>query len=246
MSPPGILVTRPRPDAERTAARLEALALRPVIAPMLAPRFTGAPLPDAGAFAAVVATSANAVRALADHRAGRGFIDLPLFAVGDHTANVARQAGFEAIRIAEGTLDALVKMISENRPDGPLFHPAARHRSGDLAGLLAPRGIEVETRVLYEMEAAKRFPHGVLESLMDGDVAGAVFFSRRTAQVFAGLLEGIDFLPVKTRLYCMCLSENVAEPLVQARFVSIGLADYPSHEAMMALALAFARDQISP
>ena len=41
----------------------------------------------------------------------------------------------------------------------------------------------------------------------------------------------------------LCLSETVAEPLIDAHFVRVGLADYPSEEAMMGLALSFARDQ---
>ena len=41
----------------------------------------------------------------------------------------------------------------------------------------------------------------------------------------------------------LCLSEAVAEPLLAAHFVRVGLADHPSEEAMMALALSFARDQ---
>jgi uroporphyrinogen-III synthase len=41
----------------------------------------------------------------------------------------------------------------------------------------------------------------------------------------------------------LCLSEAIAEPLIAAHFVRISLADYPSEEAMMSLALAFARDQ---
>ena len=41
----------------------------------------------------------------------------------------------------------------------------------------------------------------------------------------------------------LCLSEAVAEPLIDAHFVRVGLADHPSEEAMMGLALSFARDQ---
>ena len=41
----------------------------------------------------------------------------------------------------------------------------------------------------------------------------------------------------------LCLSEAVAEPLIAAHFVRVSLADHPSEEAMMALALSFARDQ---
>lgn len=51
---------------------------------------------------------------------------------------------------------------------------------------------------------------------------------------------------VAPRLAMLCISEAVAEPLVGARFVRIGLADYPSEEGMMGLCLSFARDQNAP
>jgi uroporphyrinogen-III synthase len=42
------------------------------------------------------------------------------------------------------------------------------------------------------------------------------------------------------------MSEAVAGPLLEARFNRINLADRPDEDAMMALALAFAREQTGP
>ena len=246
MEPRSILVTRPHPDAERTAAGLAALGLDPIVAPMLEARFTGAALPDAAAFAALAFTSANAVRALAVHPEGERFSALPVYAVGDHTASEARAVGFERISAANGTLEGLCATIIADKPAGAIFYPAPRHQSGDLAGHLEEAGIKVQARVLYEMHAASFLPPGLGERLIGGTIAGATFYSRRTAEVFAGLLSGSQYAAVRGALSCLCLSENVAEPLVQAHFPRIGLADAPSQEAMMTLALAFAQDQISP
>ena len=41
----------------------------------------------------------------------------------------------------------------------------------------------------------------------------------------------------------LCLSEAVAEPLFDAHFVRVSLAEAPSEQAMMGLALSFSRDQ---
>ncbi|WMT92350.1 uroporphyrinogen-III synthase [Pelagibacterium sp. H642] len=246
MAPRSILVTRPHPDAERTAAGLAALGLEPIVAPMLEARFTGADLPDAAPFAALAVTSANGVRALAAHPQGERFANLPVYAVGDHTAAEARAVGFERISAAGGTLDDLCAIILADKPAGPIFYPAPLHQSGDLAGRLAEAGIEVETRILYQMCAATVLPPGLDQRLIDGAIAGAVFYSRRTAEIFAGLVSGSQYEQVRRSLSCLCLSEKVAEPLVDAHFPRIGLADAPSQEAMMTLALAFSQDQISP
>ncbi len=240
-----VLVTRPRADAERTAAGLTALGLDPIIAPMLEERFTGVDLPDAADFTAIALTSANGVRALAAHPDGEQFAGLRVYAVGDHTANEARAAGFDHVSAAEGTLGDLSAKIIDDRPMGKIFYPAAHHQSGDLAGLLAHEGIDVDMRVVYEMHAATMLPEGLVQPLASGRIDGAVFYSRRTAEIFAGLVAGPDYADLRARMYCLCLSENVAQPLIEAHFLRMGLADYPSHEAMMTLALAFARDQIS-
>lgn len=241
-----ILVTRPHPDAERTAAGLAALGLEPIVAPMLEARFLHPELPHASPFAALAFTSANAVRALAAHPRGERFAGLPVYAVGDHTAAEARAVGFERTLAASGTLDDLCATIIADKPAGPIFYPAPMHQSGDLAGRLAEAGIKVQSSVLYEMRAAAALPSGLGERFVDGAIAGATFYSRRTAEIFADLLSAPRYDFARGGLFCLCLSENVAEPLVEARFPRIGLADAPSHEAMMTLALAFAQDQISP
>lgn len=241
-----VLVTRPRADAERTAAGLSALGLEAIIAPMLEERFTGAELPDPDGFTAIALTSANGVRALAAHPQGEAFSALRVYAVGEHTASEAHSAGFETVSAAEGTLADLSRAIIADRPTGKILYPAAHHQSGDLAGLLAGAGIGVDMRVLYEMHAATTLPAPLAERLAAGAIDGAVFYSRRTAGIFATLVASSDYEALRRHTYCLCLSENVAQPLVESHFVRIGLADYPSHEAMMTLALAFARDQISP
>ena len=58
-----ILVTRPHPDNEATAARLRAKGFEVLLAPML--RLEGVPFHDDGQaqYGAIVVTSANALRA---------------------------------------------------------------------------------------------------------------------------------------------------------------------------------------
>ncbi|WP_404401165.1 uroporphyrinogen-III synthase [Pelagibacterium halotolerans] len=241
---PVLLITRPQPDADRTAAHLRALEIDCAIAPMLEARPSGAELPDLSTFAATAATSANAIRFLARHAGFEKLNARPFYTVGDQTALEAGRAGFSDIRSAHGTLRDLARLIANDRLDGPIFYPAAHHQSGDLAGLLAASGIAVETHVLYEMVPATAFPPGILKHLMDGAITGALFYSRRTAQVFASLCRGKDFAPIRARLEALCMSESCAEPLVANHFLRISLADEPNREAMETLALAFAREQI--
>lgn len=201
-------------------------------------------LPPASGFAALTITSANALRALADRQLLADMLNKPVFAVGDRTAHEARMLGFSQVTASEGTLDALVTTIALARLDGPVLYPAGKHLSGDLARSLAPHGLMVITVPVYEMVAETVFPAHMSDALAEGAIDGALFYSRRTAEIFCDLVP----LPAEKRpaLPVLCLSENVAAPLLEARFSRVMLADHPSEEAMMALALAFAREQTGP
>jgi uroporphyrinogen-III synthase len=97
-----ILVTRPQPDKEKTGATLRARGFEVLLAPML--RFEPVALPDepTADYAAVIVTSANALRAVEPQLAEYGLLDLPLFAVGERTAAAARKAGFGSVISADG------------------------------------------------------------------------------------------------------------------------------------------------
>jgi uroporphyrinogen-III synthase len=238
-----LLVTRPDPDAAETIARLDALGIEGVAAPLLERAALHASLPDPARLAGIALTSANALRALDERGALRPYLGLRVFAVGEKTAAVARELGFLDIVAAGGTAEHLVREIGAAQPPGPVFYPAARHQSADLAGLLAPLGVDVIVSRVYEMRAAKALAPGIAAGLADGAYAGALFYSRRTAEVFVALAAALIPAAQKSRLGVLCLSEQVAEPLLAAHFVRASLADHPSEDAMMALALAFVRDQ---
>lgn len=238
-----MLVTRPEPDAHETVLRLGALGIAGVELPLLerAPLHTS--LPEPAGFSAIALTSANALRALEERGVLGRYLGLKVFTVGDRTAAAAREAGFADVVSAGGTLRHLVEEIAAARLAGPVFYPTARHQSADLAQALAPAGVLVVTSRVYEMRAAQALPADVLAGLNSNRFAAALFYSRRTAETFVELTRLALEQPARAQLGVLCLSEQVAEPLLAAHFVRAGLADHPSEEAMLALALAFARGQ---
>jgi uroporphyrinogen-III synthase len=231
-----LLVTRPQPQAEETAARLNALDIEAVVEPLLIARTVHSKLPPAGGFAALALTSGQALRALEERGDLPLLTGLPVYAVGDRTADMARDRGFGEVHSASGDFGALVRLLAGAGLDGPILYPAARHMSGDLAGALAPHGIMVITNTVYEMEPVAALSHNLAEAALDG----ALIYSRRTAETFARLAAG---WPEARRLGMLCISEAAAQPLLAAGFARASLADHPSEESMMALALSFARDQ---
>ena len=95
-----MLVTRPEPDASETARRLNALDIETVIDPLLRTETLPTSLPAATGFAAIAVTSANALRALEARGELPNYRNLPLYAVGDRTADMARHLGFARVSSA--------------------------------------------------------------------------------------------------------------------------------------------------
>ena len=139
-----LIVTRPEPDATRTARALIRLGHEAILSPMLdIVTDRNAKIPTRS-YQAVLVTSSNAVRALAARPVRPVTVEVPLLAVGDQTALEAKRAGFRAARSAGGALDDLVALVgAELSPAaGPLLYAAGEEQAGDLAGRLEERGFD--------------------------------------------------------------------------------------------------------
>lgn len=240
-----MLVTRPEPDAQSSLARLEALGIDALAAPVMTRQTLDASLPPPDGFVAMVLTSANALRTLVERGVVEQYRHLPVFAVGDRTARDAEEAGFARVSSAAGSFADLVNAMTIARMRGPLFYPTGKHQSADLAKALAPLGVMVATAKIYEMVAVEALPDAVLTQLADGQISAVLAYSRRTAEIFASLTDRLERTQ-RRAIGMLCMSESVAEPLLAAHFTRISLADRPDEDAMMALALAFAREQTGP
>ena len=166
-----MLVTRPEPDASDTAARLEALGIVPVVAPLLVYEPLLAELPDPATLAAIVVTSANGLRALADAGVVDAYRHLPLYAVGDHTAALADELGFVMVTSAGGSFSDLLELLAHAPISGPIFYPAGRERAADLGRSLADFGKTVVTVPVYAMNPAARLEAAIVDALGAGEIA---------------------------------------------------------------------------
>lgn len=237
-----MLVTRPEPDASDTAARLDALGITAVVAPMLTLELLPADLPGPDGIAAIALTSANALRALEAGGALGDYLNIPVYTVGDRTADMADELGFSMVTSASGAFADLAELLAHVSIDGPILYPSGRNVSADLSRSLAPFGRQVLNVPVYAMNAPAELPAELAKALGGGEIGAALFYSRRTAEAFVRLAGDVLDRSGRNALGVLCMSEAVAEPLVDAHFVRIGLAERPDEEAMMGLALSFARD----
>jgi len=234
-----LLVTRPEPDGERTAAKLRALGHGVELASLIRIEPIGDAEIGVGPFAAVLMTSANALRAVASHARVAELRSLPVFVVGRRTAEATRAAGFPEVISADGNQGDLVRLVRAHvamAHDGkPLLYLAGDDRSGDLAGELAGTGISVRTVVIYRAVAASGFSSAVRDALALGRLDGVLHFSRRTAESFVRCASAGEVLDAARRLTHYCLSHRVAEPLVAAGAGLIRIAPRPEERALIEL-----------
>jgi uroporphyrinogen-III synthase len=180
------LVTRPQEEAQTLAAALETRGIGAVIEPLMQMRFLAPSALDLAGVQAILCTSANGVRALARVSGERG---LPVLAVGDATAARARAEGFAAVESAGGDVTDLVRLAAArlHPGNGRLLHVAGNIVAGDLVGALRAHGFSVERSVLYEALPATALSPMAVHALRFGTVVFALFYSPRTAAVFARL-----------------------------------------------------------
>jgi uroporphyrinogen-III synthase len=226
-----ILVTRPAEDCAEIARLLAAMGHEALLAPLLAVEiYDGPPLPLDGV-QAVLATSANGVRALAARSDRR---DLAIFAVGPQTAETAAQAGFVRVRSADGDAIALAAAIPgwADPGAGALLHAAGENGSGALADALIAKGFQVRREILYRVEPARYLPDVVVRAIQENTVQAALFFSPQSARIFADCAAqaGVSV----ARLLAVCISANTADALQGLAFAEIRIAVAPNQTALLA------------
>jgi uroporphyrinogen-III synthase len=230
-----LLVTRPLPDAEHTAAVLRARGHSVVIAPLLHVQPIANAEIGAGSWAAVLVTSANAAQAISLHREHKLLVEIRAFAVGERSAEAMRAAGFASVASADGNVNDLARVVAAhlNAP-ARLLYLAGEERSGDLAGVLRVEGFAVDTVAVYRAVMAEQFPRLAADALASG-LDGVLHYSRRSAEAYINAARHSDILAKALGPAHYCLSSQVAEPLAAAGATKVGVASRPNEAALHAL-----------
>jgi uroporphyrinogen-III synthase len=233
-----LLLTRPEPDAQRTATALRAQGHDVIAAPLLRIE----PVADAkigkGPWAAILITSANAANAIVAHASVTPLRALPVFAVGRRSAEAMAAAGFADVTSADGDVSDLARLVAARMPPAaPLLYLAGEDRSGDLAGELRARGFAVEITIIYRAVAATGLPPAAADALASG-IDGVLHFSRRSAEAYVDAARAAGLLANALKPVHFCLSAQIAEPLAQARAADIRIAERPNEAVLIALIAA--------
>ena len=233
-----VLVTRPHPDDETTAASLRARGFDVLRAPML--RFEPAAFhEDMNArYSAVIVTSANALRGIEPHLKGHRMLELPLYAVGEHTAAAARRAGFTHVVSANGDAANLRDLVlaslkaKELKKASTLLYLAGAEIARDLASELEESGFRVVTQTTYRMIAVKSLPRETCDAFAANQVEAVLHYSQRSARAFldAARAAGVEISALA--IPQCCISAAVASVVRDAGATQVVVAATPDENAL--------------
>ena len=230
-----LIVTRPRPEAEALADTLSEAGHEALPAPMLEISLrppADLPLDD---IQALVATSRNALKALAASPLLGRILDLPIAVVGPGSARLAREIGFA--RIIEGPAAAadLVSVVTARLMprSGAILVLHGNWMAFDISAALRAAGFIVRAQQIYHAEPSSRLPQDVVDAIRSDSVDAVILMSPSAATTFVELCEKAGLASVAQRIIYLCLSKSVAERVGDRAIVEI--ASRPNLEEMLAL-----------
>ncbi|WP_340109802.1 uroporphyrinogen-III synthase [Pikeienuella sp. HZG-20] len=226
---PRVLLTRPQAQSEAFATSIAGLGWDALIWPVIEIAPTLFSAPDLSGVDALIFTSARGVEALSRF----GAPDLPAFCVGAATAAAARRAGFTEVTAAGGDAVRLLELLKA-RARGRLMHIRGRDAAADIKGALRAHGIDADEIIAYAAEPAAPPSDGVDATVRAGDVEMAMFFSPRSARIFAATAPAA-WRSAYPAMRAATISEAAAAPLLDLGFADIRAAAHPDADAMRAL-----------
>lgn len=228
-----ILVTRALPDGERTAAALRVRGHDVLLVPLMQVR--PVPVVVSGNWSAVIVTSANALRVLSAEQI-TSLRALPLYAVGERSADAARERGFREVRTPDGDARDLVRLIVERHANeaAPYLYLAGQDRAADIEAALAGHGIRVETAIVYRIMTTG-FPPELFDAIERREIEAVLHFSRRSAENYLAGAKAADLFEPALAPRQLCLSRQVAEPIAAASAPSVAIAGRPDEDSLFEL-----------
>ncbi len=202
------------------------MGFTPLLSPVLEIVGTSAAIPR-GPFDAVLATSAKGLEFCAEPGELR---TLPLHAVGARTAQIAKELSWRPDLLADDA-SALAPLIRARYATPARFLYLAGHdRQSDLETGLRAAGHNVTVVETYEARAATALAPAALDALAKGEIAAALHYSKRSAEIFVKLAREAGLTKALGEIDHLALSREAASPLPRAR-----IAERPDEEHLSRL-----------
>ncbi len=188
-----VIITRPEPAASATAEKLRELGHEVIVSPVLKIVDTGINQPS-GTFHGIIVTSANALNILQKRSTFENLLNLPVFAVGDATADKAKALGFKNVVSAGGSAKDLAFLIADHTGflDGvnvELLYISGVDTTDGLVKSLRDHSIGITTWPVYKANKVDQLTKSATGLLISGSPCIVLLYSTRSARQFAMLAD---------------------------------------------------------
>jgi uroporphyrinogen-III synthase len=131
-------------------------------------------------------------------------------------------------------VDDLMSLILAQPPASnlPLLYLAGSERAGDVAAALQPHGLQVETTIVYRTVMVADLRPDLRAALAAGRIDAVLHYSARTAEAFLAATAAAGLTDTSTRIRHLCLSAQVAAPLLAAGAQAVEVASEPNEPAL--------------
>lgn len=214
-----LLIIRPQPGAEATADRVCAAGHEPLLMPLFAAEPLDWEIPGEIEYDGLLITSANAIRHAGDKR--KALEHLPVFAVGQNSADVARSFGFQ---IEYTGIDGVDQLLADIEARNLLWLAGE-----DRTEFQKPDDMQICCRIVYR-SAALPIPQYFSEKVLSAD--HVLLHSARAARHFADLVSQQAIK--KDAISIAALSEKIALA-AGSGWAKVFVASMPSDDALLSL-----------
>lgn len=228
-----ILITRPKREAHITASLLADRGLKSIIDPLLEihakDQKNSIKSPQL-----VIFTSINGVTFCPQEIV---IAQPDVYAVGDSTAQAAKEKGFKSVVSAKGDVEDLYQLILEKRHphEGSIVHLSGEITIGNLVNRLKQQGYQAEQVKIYASREASSLSQQTIHALEQEIITSALFFSPRTASIFKGIITTNQMTHFLKNLSAFCISSSTADALKDHSWKSIKIAAHPHQNALLKL-----------
>lgn len=225
-----VFITRPKENAEIIAERIREKGYDVFVEPFLDIIFDNFDVPDLENYQGLIFTSANGVRSFCCSCQNRA---LPVFVVGNNTAQITQENGFPDIKNADGTLADLEDILMDDGSGKPYLHVCGQHISRSIQS--KNPDVRIDKKIGYHTEKIKQISDKCAAMLEQEKFSYILFFSKRTAENFVEVVRTQGLEDSLKRTKALCLGDSMVQCLSVLPWQEILVAGHPNQDGMLAL-----------
>ena len=233
-----VINTRPSENQEELSDQLSMMGYDVVAAPMMKYEAVEYTQPNFNHYDAIVISSLQAFKVFK----GKIPTSIPLFVVGEHTADVIAEEDHYKIAAVGENMSKLVTKLKKayhtkrkNPDDIIVLYLSGEDINYDPYPRLENTRIQMDRSIVYRAALKQIYPLELLQLLIRQEKAAVVFLSKRTAVQFTKLAEQYDMKYNLKFLTAYCFSKKIASSLGKRTYRDVQVA--PKSDLTMLLGM---------